>query len=452
MPNLKAFFNPESIALIGASRTPGKIGYSILENLKGSFQGKIYPISPAANEILDLKCYSSVLDIKEPIELAIIAVKAEIVKSVLEECIKKKIKGVIVISSGFSEISEKERELELKKFRKAIRIIGPNCIGIFTPKGLDMLFLSKEKFKRPKEGNISFISQSGAVGSAIMDLISYEGIGISKFISYGNALDVDEVELLEYLGKDVETRAIAMYLESTKRGLDLIKAVKKVKKPVVCLKAGKTQKGTQAVLSHTGALAGTAEVYSSAFKQGGIIEAQNTEELFDFAKVLASQPVLKNNKITIITDGGGFGILSTDSAIRCGLELPSLKKESIADLKKILPSYAITENPIDLTGDATAERYQKALEIAFKDPNNSGVVCIALLQIPTLEDSIIDVLRECKIYGKPFVVCMCGGAYTLERARKLESFGIPVYPTPERAVKAMNVLYQYGQILKKTKL
>jgi len=446
------FFNPKSVAVVGASRTPGKLGYTILENLKSSFNGEIYPINPNAMEILGLKAYSSVLDVEEPIEHAIIVVPAEIVKKVIEESIKKKIKVFTVISSGFSEIGEKERELELKKLceKRKIRIIGPNCIGIYK-NDLDMIFFPKKRLKRPPSGFISFITQSGAFGSILLDIMANEGVGVSKFISIGNKVDVDEIELIKYLEKDLSTRCIAIYLESVNNGQEFIKTAKRVTKtkPLVCFKAGKTEKGIEAVASHTGALAGSAKVYSAAFKQAGIIEAKSSEEIFDYAKILANQPVLRNNKIAVVTDGGGFGIVATDAAINCGLELPPLDNSSVKSLKSFLPSYASTKNPIDITGDATVERYKKTLEIVLKDKNISGVVCIALMQIPTLTDDIIDVLKDCKFFGKPITVCSAGSNYVLERNRKLERFGIPVYPTPERAVKALAILYEYGNILKR---
>lgn len=452
---LDEFFNPKSIAVIGASRTPGKLGYSILENLKISFNGKIYPINPNTGEILGLIAYPSVLEVKEPIDHAVIVVPAETVKKVVEECIKKKIKAVTIISSGFSEIGENERELELKKLSKSkkIRILGPNCIGIYK-KNLDMIFFPRNRLKRPPEGSISFITQSGAFGSILLDIMSNDGVGVSKFISVGNKVDIDEIDLLKYLENDLTTRCIAIYLESVKDGKEFIKVAQNVtkKKPIVVFKAGKTEKGTEAVLSHTGSLAGSSEVYSAAFKQAGIIEAKNSEEIFDFAKALANQPVLKDNKIAVVTDGGGFGIVATDAAINYGLELPELSSETVKTLKQVLPKYGIAKNPVDLTGDATVERYEKTLEAVLKDKSIAGVVCIVLMQIPTLSDDIVNVLREAKVYGKPITVCSAGGDYVLERSRKLERFGIPVYPTPERAVKALSVLYEYGNVLKRVEV
>ncbi len=450
MPDLELFFNPTSIAVIGASRTPGKIGYAIFENLKLTFQGKLYPINPQATEILGLNAFPSVTDVPEPIDLAIIVTPAETVKNVLSDCIKKKIKHGVIISSGFSEIGKKELELELKNMCKGkIRIIGPNCVGIYQ-KGMDMLFFPRERLKRPPEGYISHITQSGAVGSTLLDVIASENVGVARFISIGNKIDVDEVELLAYLEKDIATRAISLYIESIGRGKEFVEVAKRIakKKPIVALKAGKTSKGQEAVMSHTGALAGPMEIYSAAFRQAGIIEAKDTEQLFDFSKALANQPPMNDNRLAIVTDGGGFGVIATDAAVAAGFELTQFSENTIKVLKNKMPAYATTKNPIDLTGDATTERYQAALEAVFKDKNVSGVVIIALLQVPTLNDGLLDIIRDCKMYGKPFVVCITGGTWVAERARKLEGWGIPVYTMPERAVKALAALRDYGQILK----
>jgi acetyl coenzyme A synthetase (ADP forming)-like protein len=451
MPNLDKFFNPESIAVIGASRSPEKIGYTILENLKVTFQGKLYPINPNTTEILGLTAYSSVEEVEEKIDLAVIAVPQKIVKSVVEECIKMKIKAAIIISSGYSEVGNKEAEEELKKLAKGkIRIIGPNCIGIYQ-KGLDTLFLPRKKLKRPPEGQISFITQSGAFGSALMDLIAEEGVGLSKFISLGNAIDVDETELLDYLEKDMNTRCITIYVESIEKGKEFLETAKKVvkKKPIVIYKAGKTAKGAEAVASHTGSMAGEAEIYSAAFRQAGVIEAKTTEDIFDYSKSLATQPLLDSENIAVVTDGGGFGIIASDVATELGLQLPEPSKTSMRQVKSALPEYGVFKNPIDLTGDATVERYEKIINAVLKDNIYGGLVAIILMQIPTLDETVLEVIREAKIQGKPMVVCATGGQWVTDRARRLEAFGIPVYPTPERAVKSMAVLREYAEILKR---
>lgn len=451
--SLNKFFNPSSIAVIGASRTPGEIGYTILENLKFSFKEKIYPINPNAGEILGLTSFASVLDIEEPIDLAIIAVPSDIVKDVLLECKQKKIGAVVIISSGFSEIGEKEKELELKNILKnsKTRVIGPNCIGVYQ-KDMDMIFFPRNKLKRPNSGSISFITQSGAFGSVLLDIMAYNGIGVSKFISIGNKMDVNEIDLIGYLEKDLKTRCIAIYMESVSDGEEFIKVAKRTvkSKPIVVFKAGKTEKGNEAVASHTGSLAGSAEVYSAAFKQAGIIEAKDSEEIADFSKALSNQPVLKDKKIVIVTDGGGFGIVAADAAAKYGLELADLDDSTVKALKKALPDYGTAKNPVDLTGDADTERYQKAMDAVLNDKNVSGVVCIALMQLPTMSDDIVNVIRDCKAVGKPITVCSAGSEYVIEKNRKLEMYGVPVYPSPERAVKAMRALYDYGQVLKKS--
>jgi acyl-CoA synthetase (NDP forming) len=360
---------------------------------------------------MGLTCYPSVLNVEEPIDLAVIVVPAQVVKESLTDCIKKKIKAAVIISSGFSEIGQKDLELELKMMCKdKIRLIGPNCLGIYK-KNLDMLFLPRKRLKRPADGSISFITQSGAFGAALLDMVADEGVGISKFISIGNKIDVEEVELLKYLDRDLETRCIALYIETIENGLELIETARKIvkKKPIVVFKAGKTSKGAEAVASHTGKLATKPEVYSAVFKQAGMIEAQTTEELFDYAKSLADQPILNGNKIAIVTDGGGFGIVAADQAVLSGFELPELSKEALKVIKNALPAYGIAKNPVDLIGDSNSEIYEKVLGAVFKDPNINGVVVIALLQIPTLEETITDVLRDCKIHGKPFTVCSAGG-------------------------------------------
>ncbi len=451
MANLDVFFSPKSIAVIGASRTAGKIGNVILENLKHSYKGELYPINPNITEILGLEVFPNVGSVENKIDLAIIAIPAEHVKGAIEECIKKKIRGVVIISSGFAEIGDKKRELELQKLKEKIRIIGPNCIGTFVPNVLDMMFLDKKKLKRPTDGSIGFISQSGAVGSALIDLIANEGIGISKFASIGNKIDVNETELIEFFGKDVQTRCIALYLESIDNGADFINAARKVKKPIVAFKAGKTKKGGEAAASHTGALAGSGEIYSTAFKQAGIIEAETMEEIFDYSKALSSQTMLKDGKIAVITNGGGLGIVATDAAVKAGLDVINFSKETQNKLKKLLPSYSTPSNPVDLTGDANTERFRKAIDVVMNDKEVSGAVIITLFQTPMLDDDILDVLRDAKISGKPFVVVATGGDYTTERAKKLEKIGIPVYQTPERAVKAMKCLLDYGKITSQQK-
>ncbi|MDI6825787.1 MAG: CoA-binding protein [Candidatus Aenigmarchaeota archaeon] len=334
------------------------------------------------------------------------------------------------------------------------QIIASNCIGVYDPyTHVDTLFLSRERCGRPKEGNIAFITQSGAVGSTILDWMSEEGIGISKFISYGNAMDVDDCDLLEYLADDDKTDVITVYLEGIEAsGQKFMKIVKKVtkKKPVIILKAGRTEKGLRAVFSHTGSLGGSHKIYSAAFKQTGVIEANSWEELFDFARGFSTQSLPKENRIAIITDGGGFGVLATDEAEKQGLQLPEPSEKLKKEISKVMPPYATFHNPIDLTGDANANRYKVVIESCLKSNEFDGVIAITLFQVPTLEKEVVDhIVQLHKKYKKPLLVCAAGGKFTRELSRRLNEGNVPVYPTPERAIKTMAALVKYREWLKK---
>ena len=453
MITLDPLFEPKSIAIVGASRNPGEIGYEVLKNVKNSFQGQIYPINPEVTEIENITSYSSILNVEDPIDLAIILNKGKEVSTILADCVKINVKAAVIVSSDFSEKERIKLNDDIKKLKKSskMRILGPSSMGIFH-KDLDMLYLPKERLKRPSEGYISFITQSGGIGATLMDLAAGEGVGINKFIAVGKAIDINEIELLEYFGQDMQTRCIIMYLESTQNGKELIEHAKEIvkNKPIIILKAGKEEQGLAAVEQHHGAASSTSKIYSAAFKQAGIIEAKTTEELFDFAKTLANQPILKNNKIGIITNAGGFGVLAADEASRLGLTLEPLNKDTIK-LMKSLPSHIRKENPLDLGGDANADTYQTALNALLKEKDISGIICIALLQTPTLEERVITAIRESKLHGKPITVCITGSEYTKRLATRLESYGVPVYSTPEKAVRSLNVLLKYNKILKKFK-
>ncbi len=450
--NLDVFFNPKSVAVIGASHTPGKVGYAILDDLlRGNFKGSVYPVNPDTTPILNKHVYPSIKAIKDAIDLAVIAVPAPAVPKVLKECVEKKIKGAIIISGGFSEIGQEGKKLE-EKCKKIIKgkitkVIGPNCIGIYDPvSDLDTLFLTEDRMGRPKSGSIAFISQSGAVGSTILDWLSGEHVGISKFVSYGNAMDVNETDLLEYLSKDNTTNVIAVYLEGIKAdGKKFIEILKKTvkRKPVVILKAGKTERGSKAVISHTASLAGDARIYSAVFKQFGAIEACDWTELFDFCKVFSMQPLPKGDKLLIVTDGGGFGVLAADEAERQGIKLEEPSNAVKKLLSKTLPQYVSLHNPIDLTGDVTTERYKVVMENCINQYD--GLLAIVLFQVPLLEETIVDVLIDMKKYGKPILCCASGGTFTEKLADRLEAGGIPVYPTPERAVRAFATMVKYSK-------
>jgi acetyl coenzyme A synthetase (ADP forming)-like protein len=455
--NLQPFFKPKSVAVIGASREPRKFGHVIFKNfVESEFTGKTYPVNSKAENILGSKAYHSLKEVPSELDLAVIAVPAPIVPSIIDECLSKNVKAAVIISGGFREVGEKGEKLEIEIKEKIegsdLRIIGPNCIGVYDPSNhVDTLFLPRYRLMRPKAGQIAFISQSGAFGSAVLDWAASQDIGISKFISIGNKIDVDEVDLLDYLADDPLTRCITVYVESIGRGREFLKTASKVtdNKPLIVLKGGKTLEGANAALSHTGSLAGSAKIYNGAFEQAGVIQAQTVDELFDYARVLAYQPVPKNQKnIAIVTNGGGFGVISTDEISKLGLKMASFNPETIKKLREKLPDYAIPHNPLDLVGDADVERYRLALNAVSSDPNVGIILVIVLLQTSYIESDVVDAITESQVtYGKPTIVCTIGGEFTQILVRMLEEDHIPSYTTPKRTVNAINALVKYGKAL-----
>jgi acetyl coenzyme A synthetase (ADP forming)-like protein len=451
MGKLDCFFEPGSVAVIGVSRNPKKVGHVIFRNfVEGRFRGKLYPVNPKVRELLGHRCYPSVSKIPGRVDLAVISIPAPLVPKAMEECGRKGVPAVIIISGGFKEIGNTELENKvvriLKKHR--IRVIGPNCVGIFDPYSeVDTFFLPRYKLERPGEGSIAFISQSGALGSVVLDWMSMKGYKISKFISYGNASDVDEADLIEYLANDRKTKVICAYFEGVSDGRKFYDTVRKVanRKPVIALKGGKTSEGNRAVSSHTGSLAGQAEIYSAAFGQSGVIEAENLEEIFDFARVLSTQPVPKGNRVQVITDGGGFGVLAADWIVKSGLRLARMKRESMRRMEKSFPEHVVLKNPMDLTGDADVERYRMAMDAALADDNVDMIAVITLFQIPTLTAEITDVVSSFAEQGKkPIVVIAAGGRFTEVLKKSMEDFGVPTFSYPEKAAKALRALYDYS--------
>ncbi|MEM4348549.1 MAG: CoA-binding protein [Candidatus Anstonellaceae archaeon] len=449
--NLEAVFNPSSVAVIGASREPNKIGHVILKNfVDGGFAGKIYPINPNTDEILGLKAYPSVLDVKDHIDSAVIAVPAAAVAQVLEECGQKGIKGVVLITGGFSEVGNFEGESKIASIanKYGIALIGPNCMGVITPASrVDSVFLPIYKLGRPRVGGISFISQSGAVGGCIVDLAARAGIGMSKFVSYGNAAVIDESDLLQYLASDKQTEIIVAYLEGVKDGKKFLSIAKKItrSKPIVVLKAGKSAAGAEAAQSHTGSLAGSAEAYKAAFKQAGIIEADTLEQLFDFAKIF-DQVLPCGNRIGIITNGGGMGVLATDSLEEENLKLAQFSEETNKLLRSSLPPYANVRNPLDLIGDADSHRYEVALNALLKDDNVDIILLIILFQTVGIDSSVVNIaIRASDQKKKPIIAVCTGGEYTEMHKRILESYGVPSYSSPSSAMKAISKFLAYAR-------
>ncbi len=463
---LEAFFNPRSIAIIGASRSPRKVGYQILYNLlKCGYRGRIYPINPAADKILGLKVYPSILDVPDEVDLAVVAIPAPKVPQAVDEAGRKGVKAVIVISGGFKEIGGEGAKLEEKlveTVRKyGMRLIGPNCIGIYVPKtGVSTMFITPDRMGLPGHGPIAFLSQSGAFGIAVLDWAAMRGMGISKFVSLGNKADVDEVELLYYLKDDPETHVITLYIEGIEagRGREFMKALREVtpRKPVVVLKAGRTEAGARAVSSHTGSLAGSDIVYDAAFKQSGAIRAYGMEELFDYAMALALQPPAAGPRVAILTAGGGSGVMATDAAIDLGLQVPRLSDRVVEKLRKVLLPFASPYNPVDVTGGASDEHMLEALEILMKSGEVDAIIWIPYFMLPGFTEefpvNFVNLVREInRELDRPIPVvgAATGGEYTWKLAYVAEEKGIPMYLSVERAAKAVWALYQYGRWLKK---
>lgn len=457
MPDLSPFFSPRTVAVAGVSRSPHKIGRIVFENLisryaAGNKSVRIYAINPEVAEIDGRRCYPRVSAIKGKIDLAIIAVPASAVPAVVADCAKAKVKAAIILTAGFSEIGNAAGERLILRAKKKMRIIGPNTMGCYDAHTkLDTIFNQVHRQARPAPGKIAFVSQSGALGAAVLDWCASERIGISKFMSIGNRIDVDEVDILEYLAKDPRTAAIAVYLEGTKRGPALLKALQKVgrRKPIAVLKAGRTPAGARAVMSHTASLAGEPEVWRGMLRQARVIEVQGLEELFDVAKALSEQPLPKGNRIAVLTNGGGLGVLSTDEIIERKLRLAEPGKTTFNKIKRVAPQYASLANPLDLTADSAPQMYKAALEALLSDKAVDAALVVVLFQVPSMEPQIADVLSAAQKFKKPIAVCATGGEFTAMNRKLLEKAGIPTYPSPDRAVRALAALAQRAEQLKK---
>ncbi|KYC45510.1 MAG: succinyl-CoA synthetase subunit alpha [Candidatus Methanofastidiosum methylothiophilum] len=450
MTDLDFFFNPSSIAVIGASDNVGSVGYEIMKNLTEDFPGELYPINIKKKLIFGKSSYKSILDVPNHVDMAVVAIAAPYVADILEECGKKGVKGVVIVSGGFSEIGEKEREDKLVEISKkyGIRIIGPNCIGIYDNfSGVNTIFLSKDKVSYPQKGNISFLSQSGAFAGLILDWTSKERIGISKVVSYGNKIDVNEADLIDYLYNDETSKVICLYIEGIRRGRRFMESAKKATKrvPILALKSGKTKSGAKAASSHTGSLAGEDKIYESAFKQSHIIRANNFEELFDMAKALEKQVYPTSDGVAILTNAGGLGVMTADALEMNGLRLANLSEYTVNKLKEQFPERVVVSNPMDLVGDADKERYEIGLKALLEDQDVGLIIVILLLQVPTLSldsaDLILDIKRNS---NKPILILGAGGEIITPCLRKLEKGGLAIYPSPERAARAAYALINHA--------
>lgn len=450
---LEAFFDPKSVAVIGASTNPDKLGYAVLENLvDGGYVdvGKIYPINPKADEILGQKSYPSVLEVPGDIDLAVIVIPYSYVPSVLVECGKKSIPAVVIISAGFREAGMEglDRELELVEIAEKynIRLIGPNCLGIidtFTPVNASF------SAGTPPKGPMAFMSQSGALGTAILDWAQAGRLGLAKFVSLGNKADVSEIDLLEAWANDPDTNVILMYSEGLPNGEEFIKVAREVTKlkPVVAIKSGVTKSGSRAVSSHTGSLAGSEQAYQAAFQQAGVLRASDMAGMFDMALALGYQPLLKDDNIAIITNAGGPGILATDALERSGMSLARFEVGTIQELEQYLPDAASAANPVDVLGDAKGDRYQFALEKVAKDPNVDGIMVVLTPQAMTEIENTAKAVGEMSTkIDKPVLACFMGEAKVEKGIQVLREYNVPNYSFPERASLAFQAMSQYRKI------
>lgn len=450
--NLDYIFKPKSIALIGASRKRGHIGRALLDNLlQYEFNGKVFPVNPNASVIQCMKCFPTVLDIPDSVDLAIIVVPKNSVLEVVDQCGKKGVKGLVVISAGFRETGPKGAELEqqlLEKVRKyGMRMIGPNCMGIFNTHPDIRLHAVFVPYK-PMRGRIGFMTQSGGLGATILAYAQDLRIGFSMFASVGNKTDISGNDLLEYWQNDPETDIILVYLESfgdPRRFTNLTRKIYK-KKPIILVKAGRTRAGGKAAYSHTGALSGADVAVDALCEQSGVLRVTSVEEMFDLARALSSQPLPKGNRVAIVTNAGGPGILATDACIGMGLELATFSEKTRASLKDILPPEASIDNPIDQIASADYESYKNTLETVFRDDNVDGVIVI---YVPPLVTNPLEVARgivDATIGSeKPILACFMGSDETVEGIKELERHSIPVYRFPEAAVKSLVSMIKYGR-------
>ncbi len=453
---LEKFFNPESVAIIGATENPQNITSIIIKNLiEMGFKGRLVPVNPHHEEVFGIKCFSSLPDIKEQIDLTVIAIPANHIPEVLKQQAKCGIKNTIIISGGFGEVGGKgivlEKEIKSICNQGDINVIGPNCIGIFDNySDFTTSFLPWSKVERPGKGNISILTQSGSYAVSLMDLLAQENIGVSKIVSYGNRIGVGESELIEYLTDDDSTNVIGIYMESVDDGKRFIDASSRCSrsKHMVVLKVGKRDSGIDAIKSHTGAIAGRYEIYKAAFKKSGILEVDGLEDFIDACKVLSMQKPARGNKILVITNGGGFGVAVSDICSVKGLNIAGTPVSAKKTLLEKFPEFYILNNPIDLTGSSGDEDYGIAMKSAFVDSDFfDAAIIIPLMPPQTMTEGVVEIVSQrARESGKPVVICTIGGEHTRKIKVMFEENGIPVFPSPERCVNAMSVLVERGKL------
>lgn len=451
--SIEALFKPKSVAVIGASGKPGKIGYAIMKNLVDyGYEGKIYAVNVKGGEIeisgRKFPVYRSILDVPDEVDMAVVVVPAKFVPQVVEECGKKGVKVLPIISSGFGELGEEGKKVEQQLVETAhkygMRILGPNIFGVvYTPAKLNATFGPTDVMP----GKLALVSQSGALGIALMGWTILEKVGLSAVVSIGNKSDLDDADMLEYFETDENTGAILIYMEGVKDGRRFMEVAKKVstKKPIIVIKAGRSERGAKAAASHTGSLAGADNIYTAAFKQSGVLRALTIGEAFDWARTLSNLPEPEGDNVVILTNGGGIGVMATDAAEEEGLKLYD-NLEELKIFANHMPPFGSYKNPVDLTGMAGAESYEGAVRDALAHPEMHSIA-VLYCQTAVLDprDLAKVVIKEYEASGrkKPIVVAIVGGVEAKEAIDMLNENGIPAYPEPERAIKSLAALYRW---------
>ena len=445
---LDKLFSPESIAVIGASKTVGKVGYDTMSNLvKSGFAGPIIPVNSAGGELFGLKVYPQIADYPEPVDLVVIAVPADMVPAAAREAVKKKAGAIVVVASGFKETGDVGRALEAELTeicqRGGVRLLGPNCLGIINT----AIKLNASFSKRiPQAGHLAIFSQSGALCTAMMDIADERELGVSKSISIGNKADITEVDVLAALAHDDETKVIVGYLEDISDGDRFVKAAEDAssQKPVVVLKAGTTEAGSRAAAHHTGVLVGKDTAYGAAFKRAGICRADSFEALFDYATAFALQPTPKGERVLIITNSGGSGTMAADAVEKSGMSVVGLSRALKEKFQQVLPTNAFVANPIDLSADAEPKHYSAAIDIAVEDGSFDAILVVLAPQYMTQPAPTVRAIVAHMDESMPVLASFLGGSDIMPSRKELAAAGLPFYDSPERAVGALKAMYEYG--------
>jgi acetyltransferase len=447
-PILEAMFTPKSIALIGASEKPGSVGRAIMENLQ-SFSGKFFVINPNHQTILGHKTFSRIGKVPQNVDLALIATPASIVPDIVAECAANRVKGAVIVSAGFKECGPAGAQLEKEILarRGEMRIIGPNCVGVMLPHiGLNATFAKSLALP----GNIGFISQSGALCTAILDWSLTNRVGFSAFVSIGSMADVSWGDLIYHLGDDPHTHSILLYMESIGDARSFLSAAREIAltKPIIVIKVGHTEAAAKAAASHTGALTGADEVLDAAFRRSGVLRVDSIGELFNIAELLGKQPRPCGPRLAIVTNGGGPGVLATDALIECGGKLAQLSGETFNQLNELLPPHWSRNNPIDILGDADAQRYEKAVEIVSRDKENDGILVILAPQAITESSATAKKLRRfAQLRRKPIFASWIGGETVRSGVKILDAARIPTFEYPDDAARAFCAMHRYSENL-----